>query len=362
MKVYRDRFALVGISTDKTPVGRWVKLNIDGKKYHYFSIGRRRISAKKPLIPERLRSLLELWRYRKKIDSLGLKYAFIQAPELLIVVAKWNLESICYRFPGVENPLAMPRYAWGKLLAKAFDRRLFAALQKTDITLACADETSIRSLINRSDGNLLQEQVKFFPTRVDTTIYFPQNKEKMRRELNLPTDCHIIVSSGRISRVKGWDLILKAYHILAASEVGTYLIFVGDGEDREKLDRQIIDLKLTDAVQITGFQQPNFVAKYLNASDVVVIGSHKEGWSMAMLEALACGKAIVSTAISGAHDMVHEGKNGYIVENREPVQFAQAISQALELFNPDKISVNIANKYSLKTLKKDLGTKWKPLS
>ena len=359
--LYKGEIALVGISTDNTPVGQWVDKKIDGWVYPYFSIGYHNPKPGKPLIPHRMSCFWELWKHKKPILSIGVHHAMLQSPELLIVVTAWNMQSICYRFAGVENPLEMPRYTWGRLLAKAFDRRLFVALQKTDIILACADEASIRGLINRSKGTLPRERVKFFPTRVDTSIYFPQNKEEMRRSLNLPTDCYIIVNCGRINRVKGWDLILKAYQVLAASEGGAYLIFAGDGEDREQLERQIAKHQLTDCVEITGFQSPNLVAKYLNASDVVVIGSHKEGWSLSMLEALACGKKIVSTAISGARGMVYDGKNGYIVGKRDPVQFAQAISQALQLSNATKVSENIAKRYSLETLKEDLGTAWEPL-
>lgn len=162
--------------------------------------------------------------------------------------------------------------------------------------------------------------------------------------------------------IKGWDLILSAASFLKSNGLNFKLIFVGDGEDRKKIVKTIKHLELELYIDITGFVPHNNVSTYLNAADLCVVASHREGWSLAMLEILACGKPLVSTDISGAKDMIKNGKNGYIVKQRDARLFANAILNALKLKNSSEVSLEIANKYSTKTIATDLGNIWKPLS
>jgi glycosyltransferase involved in cell wall biosynthesis len=95
---------------------------------------------------------------------------------------------------------------------------------------------------------------------------------------------------------------------------------------------------LSSSVKITGFQKPGGVCCYLNAANVVVSGSLAEGWSVAMLEALACGKPLVSTSVSGIKEMILPRRNGFVVQGRDPVEFAKAMEDALALKDADQIS------------------------
>ena len=76
----------------------------------------------------------------------------------------------------------------------------------------------------------------------------------------------------------------------------------------------------------------------LNAADLFVMGSLVEGWPTAMVEAIACGKNIVSTDVSGVREMIEDKGNGYIVSVRNAKLFADKISQGLNLPDPNKIS------------------------
>lgn len=139
------------------------------------------------------------------------------------------------------------------------------------------------------------------------------------------------------------------------------MIFVGDGEDRFKLSKMASDLDLLNDIRITGFVPHNLVVRYMNAADVCLVASHREGWSLAMCEMLACGKAIVSTDVSGARDMVHDGHNGFVVGNRNPIDYADAIFNTLKLEGAGEYSRQLSNVYSVKNLAKDLTRIWKAL-
>jgi glycosyltransferase involved in cell wall biosynthesis len=138
------------------------------------------------------------------------------------------------------------------------------------------------------------------------------------------------------------------------------LFLVGDGEEKGNLRNQISRLGLNDKVKITGFMDKEKVALYYNAADVVLVGSLMEGWSIAMVEALACGKTIVSTNVSGTNEMIKQGVNGFIIEKREKKQFVQKMEEALKLPTINEYSVKLSKKYSLATLKNDIEKHWKP--
>ena len=162
--------------------------------------------------------------------------------------------------------------------------------------------------------------------------------------------------------MKGWDLLLDSFSVLLRKSHHALFIFVGDGEDRILLNTYATALGLDGKVIITGFQKPDTVAGYINAADLLAVGSHKEGWSIAMLEALACGKNVVSTNISGASDMILEGVTGFIVRSRKAEMFATAIESALSMPDPNDTSVAASEKYALEHLQNDIAGLWGPLS
>jgi glycosyltransferase involved in cell wall biosynthesis len=361
MAAFGNRLALVGICTDRTPVGRWIERAFGAERFLFYGVGHSAPSSDKPLVPARLAQYLRLTLHRKGILSLGVRAAFLQAPEALLVVSRWGLDSVCYRFPGVENPLSMPRYQWGRVLAGWFDRRLFDALARTDVILASADDRAIDALVARSGGSLPRNRVCRLPTQFDSAIFRPSPAVESQRGLGLDLSSPLVVSVGRLNRVKGWDLLLESFKRLAETHRGAQLVFVGDGEDRSALLARVSELELADRVTVTGFLEPSDVAAWLNAADVVAVGSHKEGWSVAMLEALGCGKAIVSTDVSGARDMIREGENGFVVRTRDPEAHAEAIRRALLLRDAQRVSVEIASRYGLDSIGQ-IGKLWKVLA
>jgi len=77
-----------------------------------------------------------------------------------------------------------------------------------------------------------------------------------------------------------------------------------------------------------------------------------------MLEALACGKAIVSTRVSGACEMICQGKNGIIVDQHTPEAMAAAMEEGLQLPDAATVSLAVAQKYAIKNLRRDFLAAW----
>jgi len=360
-KIFGDRLALVGMSADDTPIGQWVRREINGSQYWFLSVCKKTVSAKRPLIPARLTFYMGLRRYREEILRMGCADVFTQSPEAMLAISKWDLNSICFMFPGVENPLRISRYGYARKIWRWFDKALFNSLRKANVILACADEAAIQELTQRSNGILSRRRINQIPTCVDTNQFRPLPSAAAKAELGIPNDGPLYVTNGRIGSFKGWELIVDAFKLVHQRTPNAKLIFVGDGEDRPALEAHIKTRGLTQAISISGFQTPTSVARYLNAADVAVFGSFVEGWSVAMLEALACGKPLVSTNVSGVKDLITDA-NGIVVTERDPAQFAAAMENALQLKNAAKVSAGIATRFSLAWMGTRLRDLWGPFA
>ncbi|HET8723762.1 MAG TPA: glycosyltransferase [Anaeromyxobacteraceae bacterium] len=364
MAAFGPRLALVGIATGDEPVGRWVERTIDGQAYLFFATGRRTPQAARPLVPARLSRLAGLHRHRRAILSLGVRAAFTQAPEDLIAVAGWGLDRLCYCFPGVENPVVRARYPWARSLAAVHDRLLFRALRRADAVLASADEEAILGLVSRSGGALPRSLVRTIPTHYDERVFFPVPRAEARRQVGAADADPLLAVVGRLNHVKGWDLVLQAFARLAAGRPRARLHLVGDGEDRPAVAEAVRRLGLEGRVVITGFLPPSAVSAHVNAADLVVVGSRREGFSVAMLEALACGKPLVTTEVSGARTLVQDGRNGFVVPGRDPDRLARALADALAL-DPGAVareSLRVARGYALGELPGRIRAAWPVLS
>ncbi len=357
---YRREVALVGVTTDpELPVGQWTVKTVAGVAVPFLPVRRRSRGGEKSLAPERLKDYLALRKHREAILAASIRDVFVQSPEVLMAVSGWGWERLCYLFSGVENPLTMSRYRWSRPVARAFDRRFFHALRSAETILAAADREAIEGLARRGAGLLGEARIVSFPTRVDNEIFFPKPREAVDQALGAIEGAPLLLCCGRISREKGWELILAAFAHFLPDHPESRLCFVGDGEDRAALQAEITKKGLSRRVRIVGFQPPGVVADWMNRADLVVSGSYREGWPTVVLEAMACGKAVVSTRVSGVGDMIKEGKNGVIVATRDPRDFAAAMTKALYLRDPAATSLEIAADHALSSLKRDFDRAWR---
>jgi glycosyltransferase involved in cell wall biosynthesis len=199
-----------------------------------------------------------------------------------------------------------------------------------------------------------------FPTRVDTDVFYPRDRMESQEEMGVPKHVPVFVTSGRLSWQKGWDLLIEAFRLFTLSYPDAHLYFVGEGEERHRMESRCRERGLEDRVHISGACTQTQVAAYLNASHVFVLGSHFEGWPTAMVEALATGVPIVSTAVSAAAELITEGVNGHILQSRDPQLFCNAMADALSL-DARSHSVEKAGRYAVSRLAEDLGDLWAPL-
>lgn len=334
---------LVGISTDNSiPVRKWTKRNINGTEYDYYSVAKVNRSFGKPFIPGRITSILRLKPCISSIfDETDYDLIFIQAPELLFCLSDKLLSKTLLIMPGVENPLLISRYPLARKFQKQYDYFFMRKVAKVKYIFASASEKELRNFLIRGKGKINREQIVKFPTRYDSTIYFAGDKSNVRKELNLQESAKIIITVGRLGWFKGWKFMIDVFEKIFHQQDNIHFFFLGDGEDREKVETYIKNKKLENNVSVLGSKSPSCVAKYLNAADVFIMGSYKEGWSTTLVEACACCLPCVVTDFSSAEEMITDGINGYVVKNRSEQEFATKVIKAFDMKRDCIVKYNI---------------------
>lgn len=151
------------------------------------------------------------------------------------------------------------------------------------------------------------------PNGVDTDRFKPgASREELKRRLGV--NGPLILSAGNLIELKGHDLAVEA----AARLPGATLIVAGDGPQRSRLEALAARLHSTDRVRFLGSVPQDTLIECYRAADVLVLASRSEGSPNVVLEALACGTPVVSTAPSA----VPEGPAGEdvaLVERSVPV-------------------------------------------
>lgn len=134
-----------------------------------------------------------------------------------------------------------------------------------------------------------------------------------------------IAAMGRLTRIKGYDLLLRAFAICAPKHSQWSLLILGEGQERRSLEALIEQLGLKDRVHLPGWvREPNST---LQNMDLFVMSSYYEGSSNAMLEAMACGVAVIATdCTSSVREIIHDGVNGVVV----PVNDIHAMASAMD--------------------------------
>lgn len=128
----------------------------------------------------------------------------------------------------------------------------------------------------------------------------------------------IIVAIGRLSHQKGFDLLLKAFTLIADDFEDWNVVIIGDGVERENLLRLRYDLVLTKRVEL--ISQVQNIESWMARAGLVVQPSRYEGFPNVLLESMGMGAAVISADCpSGPSDLIKNGMNGRLVpvENRD---------------------------------------------
>jgi glycosyltransferase involved in cell wall biosynthesis len=135
-----------------------------------------------------------------------------------------------------------------------------------------------------------------------------------------------------MTSVKRTDDLLTTLAGVRERGIDALLVFVGDGDDRERLEQRAHDLGLARSCLFLGYQED--VAPWYAVCDAVILTSASEGTPVTIIEALAAGRAVVATRVGGVPDVVEEGETGFMVRPGD----THALAERLEILarNPER--------------------------
>jgi glycosyltransferase involved in cell wall biosynthesis len=214
-----------------------------------------------------------------------------------------------------------------RLLTKPDGRLMLRLSRRADAIISLSQQITQELLEQGFD----RERIVEIPNGVDIHRFAPVNaaeKTRLRRELGLPQEGQLVIYTGRLHYQKGLDTLLRAWKEVCQTHPQAHLVLVGQGPEREKLETLAADLELGASLHFLGHVEP--ILPYVQASDVFVLPSFFEGLSNALLEAMACGLAVVTTNIGGTCEVIRPEVDGLLVEPGDVPALAASLGRVLE--------------------------------
>jgi len=151
-----------------------------------------------------------------------------------------------------------------------------------------------------------------------------RDRETVRRELGIEANTRLLLSAGRLAQQKGLEYLFQAIQLVSQeSDLPFKLVCAGVGPDAAALEKLTHELGLRQYIDFIGFRSD--VGDLLAASDIVVMPTLREGLSIALLEAMAAGKPIITTSIGSNLEVTDNGRAAVLVPSKNPRILADAL-------------------------------------
>lgn len=169
-----------------------------------------------------------------------------------------------------------------------------------------------------------EDRITVLPHSIDLSRV-PSREEVNAFRTRLGWDAaHVhVVSVSRLSDQKRLDWLLRSWSKVITTTPDARLWIIGDGPEREGLERLAGALRITDSCKFLG-AQPSGIS-YMAAADIVAITSMYETFGFAALEAMACGKPLVASRVDGIADLMTDRVDGFLVAPADVETFAERL-------------------------------------
>lgn len=181
-------------------------------------------------------------------------------------------------------------------------------------------------------------KLRVIPNGVEVPPAPRQTRAEFLQELNLPENAQVVMFVGRLAPQKRVTDLLWSIQLLRQADPRAYLVVVGDGPLRAVLEQYAREVEAISHVRFLGHRAD--AAPLLHHADVVWLASEFEGMSNSLMEAMACGRPIVATAIPPNQELIQHGTHGYLVNIGDSAAFVQF---TLKLLNDTDLATRLGN-------------------
>ena len=251
------------------------------------------------------REVYDLFVHRKQVKEAGRGWA-----QLVHIVSDYVLR----RGSGIAQILGLKAVV---SFHHIVDRPIM--LPRSVVRVIAVSETIRTHLVNA--GRLPKERIRVVRSGVDI--------EQAKRNCQNRHEEHELVVGfvGGVEKRRGLEYLMKAFELLHQRGQKCHLLIAGQGEMLQEVRSWAKRSGLLEFVTLL----PDFTSHWevLAATDILVLPSLQEGYGQVVLEAMACGKVVVATAVGAVADMMEDGKTGILVEMKSAESLAQALGRLL---------------------------------
>ena len=258
-----------------------------------------------------LGSTLALWRIRRRLAAVHVHYAtYFLIPAVIMNV--FFAKPIVVSCHGFDVQYLRKSGVWRRLQKFAFSRATFVTGASKDVIRVLSGEYGVPS-----------QKIRLVPNGVDWD-------EIARARSDAVPDPNRIVYLANLRPVKDPLTAVRAFEIVKRAKPALRLVVVGDGPMMPEL-RSLVSSGGVGGVELKGMLGHPEALREVATSGVFLLTSVSEGGNpLALMEAMAMGKAVVVSDVGGARDVIVDGVNGILAEPRSPESFARAIATLLD--------------------------------
>lgn len=245
---------------------------------------------------------------RKEVDLL---YGY----ELHGILAIWLLKRF-YRLPSVsrfQGTILHPFVGKPRELWRRFEH-VAAMKAKADLYIM-ADDGTHGDIVLQTLNRAAQPLTRFWTNGLNKGSFQPRFSSQVRESLGIG-DSLLLLAVGRLARWKRVDRIIKALPSVLARRDDVILVILGDGPERQNLERVATELGVADHVRFEGTVSHDRVADYMNAADIFVSLYDLSNLGNPLLEAMACSDCIVTLDDGSTQGLLNDGESAVLLDPR----------------------------------------------
>lgn len=222
-------------------------------------------------------------------------------------------------------PVILARNGY-KLISDMLKHRLTISLVDGIITNTNSIKEAYRSIpwLPESKVKVIYNGIKI-PGKVESI--------DLRQQYGIPEGHVVLIAIGRLAWEKGFDLLISAMARIKAAGLPCTVLIVGDGDLRSQLEDMIRTLGVAGQVRLTGFVEDPL--PLIKSADYMILTSRQEGMPNVILEAMALGTPVLSTAVNGTVELVKHMENGYLFKTDSLDAIVEAVRFAYDHHRTD---------------------------
>lgn len=286
-------------------------------------------------------TLYEANAYREELEKNGVKIIELKRKSWLDIKNFRKLLGIIkHQETDIIHTYLMPSDIWGGLAAKFTKTKAISGILNLGFSDGRKDR--LRPLVSRlfvrliAVGSVVKKRLVDFHKIKSSKIEVIHNGidvESLKGSYREPDFSKPVVGMlARLEAVKGHIYLLKACHKLLQEGYKFKVVFIGSGPDERGLKEEAESLGLAGLIDFRGPR--NNIIEELKNIDILAAPSLSEGFSLTLIEGMASGKAVISSRVGGAEEVISDKINGLLIEEENSDQLAEAIKYLID--NPEK--------------------------